>query len=94
MYFFFFSFFKIGPKLKDPPPKIHPPKPETGTSEVLFVPEYNTWGGGGGSNDPPSPQTDHGPAIRSVNLSPPPGNPGRADEEDQLRPLLEELNFR
>ena len=37
---------------------------------------------------------DHGPAIRSVNLSPPPGNPGRADEEDQLRPLLEELNFR
>jgi hypothetical protein len=53
--FLFFSFFKIGPKLRDPPPKIHPPKPETGTSEVLFVPEYNTWGGGG-SNDPPSPQ--------------------------------------
>jgi len=44
--FLFFSFFKIGPKLRDPPPKIHPPKPETGTSEVLFVPEYNTWGGG------------------------------------------------
>ena len=43
--FLFFSFFKIGPKLRDPPPKIHPPKPETGTSEVLFVPEYNTWGG-------------------------------------------------
>jgi hypothetical protein len=28
---------------------------KTGTSEVLFVPEYNTWGGGGGSNDPPLP---------------------------------------
>jgi hypothetical protein len=31
---------------------------KTGTSEVLFVPEYNTWGGGagGGTKDPPPPR--------------------------------------
>jgi hypothetical protein len=28
--------------------------PKTGTSEVLFVPGYNRWGGGGG--DPPHTQ--------------------------------------
>ena len=55
MYFFFLFFPQDQAKIKRSTPKIHPPKPETGTSEVLFVPEYNTWGGGG-SNDPPSPQ--------------------------------------
>ena len=45
MYFFFY-FFQDQAKIKRSTLTIHPPKPETGTSEVLFVPEYNTWGGG------------------------------------------------
>jgi hypothetical protein len=44
--FLFLFFFQDQAKIKRSTPKIHPPKPETGTSEVLFVPEYNTWGGG------------------------------------------------
>ena len=62
--FLFFSFFKIGPKLRDPPPKIHPPKPETGTSEVLFVPEYNTWGGGWNKGSTLPPKRDAWKKLR------------------------------
>ena len=43
---FFFIFPQDQAKIKRSTPKIHPPKPETGTSEVLFVPGYNRLEGG------------------------------------------------
>ena len=38
--------------------------PKTGTSEVLFVPEYNTWGGGGNKGSTPPKKRDAWKKLR------------------------------